>query len=61
VVLGYMLSPVGAAAFSDRPGAADRAARHEPVFAAALLGTVLLGTLLILAGLLLPQLASRVS
>jgi len=61
VVLGYMLSPVGAAAFSGRPGAADRTARHEPVFAAALLGTVLLGTLLILAGLLLPQLASRVS
>lgn len=61
VVLGYMLSPVGAAAFSGKPGAEDRTARHEPAFAAALLGTVLLGALLTLAGILLPQLASRVS
>lgn len=61
VVLGYLLSPVGAAAFSGEAGARDRTARHEPAFAAVLLGTVLLGALLTLVGLLLPQLASRVS
>jgi hypothetical protein len=60
-VLGYMLAPVGAAAFAGRLAGDERAARHEQVFAAALLGTVLLGTLLTLVGLLLPQLVTHVS
>ena len=59
VVLAYMLTPVGAAAFSDHPPDPDAGARQEAGYAAALLGTVLLGALLSAVFLLLPQMASR--
>lgn len=61
VVLAYMLMPVGAAAFSDNPPAQEPDARREAGFAAALLGTVLLGALLSAVFVLLPQVASRLS
>jgi pSer/pThr/pTyr-binding forkhead associated (FHA) protein len=61
VVLAYMLTPVGIAAFSDRAPDPDAGARREAGYAAALLGTVLLGALLSTVILLLPQMASRLS
>jgi hypothetical protein len=61
VVLAYMLMPVGAAAFSDNPPAQEPDARREAGFAAALLGTVLLGALLSAVLVLIPQVASRLS
>jgi hypothetical protein len=61
VVLAYMLMPPGAAAFSEDPPADETGTRREAGFAAALLGTVLLGALLSMVFLLLPRLASRLS
>ncbi len=61
VVLAYMLTPVGLAAFSDRPPDPEAAPRQEAGYAAALLGTVLLGALLSTLLLLLPQMASRLT
>jgi pSer/pThr/pTyr-binding forkhead associated (FHA) protein len=61
VVLAYMLMPAGAAAFSADPPAGEASTRREASFAAALLGTVLLGALLSMVFLLLPRLASRLS
>jgi hypothetical protein len=60
VVLAYMLTPVGVAAFSGRPPA-EAASRQEAGYAAALLGTVLLGALISTLLLLLPQMAMRLS
>lgn len=61
VVLAYLLTPVGIAAFSDRPPDPEAGAPQEAGYAAALLGTVLLGALLSIVILLLPQMASRLS
>lgn len=61
VVLAYLLTPVGIAAFSDRPPDHEAGAPQEAGYAAALLGTVLLGALLSIVILLLPQMASRLS
>ena len=61
VVLAYMLMPVGAAAFSDAAAGQEPDARREAGFAAALLGTVLLGALLSAVFVLVPQVASRLS
>jgi pSer/pThr/pTyr-binding forkhead associated (FHA) protein len=61
VVLAYMLMPVGAAAFADGGPDQEPDARREAGFAAALLGTVLLGALLSAVFALLPQMASRLS
>lgn len=61
VVLAYMLMPVGAAAFSDDVPGQEPDSRREAGFAAALLGTVLLGALLSAVFVLVPQVASRLS
>lgn len=61
VVLAYMLTPIGVAAFSDPPPDPSAGARQETGYAAALLGTVLLGALLSTVLLLLPQMASHLS
>ena len=61
VVLAYMLMPPGAAAFSDEAPEGEPDARREAGFAAALLGTVLLGALLSMVFLLLPRLVARLS
>jgi hypothetical protein len=61
VVLAYMLTPAGAAAFAE--GAPEEAGRspRETGFAAALLVTVLLGALVTMLVLFLPRLATRLS
>jgi hypothetical protein len=60
VVLAYLLMPVGAAAFAEAPPEGQpEAVRREAGFAAALLGTVLLGALLSALFLLLPAIAAR--
>jgi hypothetical protein len=61
VVLAYMLMPPGVAAFSDTAPAREPDARREAGFAAALLGTVLLGALLSMVFLLLPRVAALLS
>jgi hypothetical protein len=61
VVLAYMLTAPGASAFSPSAAAPEGGSGREAGFAAALLGTVLLGALLSMVFLLLPRLASRLS
>jgi pSer/pThr/pTyr-binding forkhead associated (FHA) protein len=61
VTLAYMLMPPGRAAFSETVRAPEPDPKREAGFAAALLGTVLLGALLSALFLVLPRLASRLS
>jgi pSer/pThr/pTyr-binding forkhead associated (FHA) protein len=61
VVLAYMLTPLGAGAFTDAALEREPDTRREAGFAAALLGTVLLGALLSAVFVLLPQLAARLN
>ena len=61
VVLAYLLTPTGAAAFSGAPGHDHAASRMQAGFAAALLATVLLGALVSMLLLVLPGLATRLS
>jgi pSer/pThr/pTyr-binding forkhead associated (FHA) protein len=61
VVLAYMLTPLGAGPFTDAGPVREPDTRREAGYAAALLGTVLLGALLSAVFVLLPQLAARLS
>jgi pSer/pThr/pTyr-binding forkhead associated (FHA) protein len=61
VVLAYLLTRTGAAAFQDGPDEGPAQTRMEAGFAAALLATVLLGALVTMLLLFLPRVATRLS